>query len=188
MILFAGMRIVHGVLVPGSIKLSKEDKKILEQRKLRKKPLTWAEKDAYMNSAEWRLMQRIWLARAGYRCQMFPWKRIGKSVRGKYRGYEIHHLHKKAYRRLGKERYKRDVIVLSTFAHQWVYHRILSFGKTTVAKQKKFPNTFQWIMNFWCVLPYPIKWIWIGLTVILVLFTVLYYSEMIHKRMLWYSK
>lgn len=182
------MRIVQGVLVPNKVRLSKEDKKLLEQRKLRKKPLTRADKDAYMNSAEWRLMQRIWLARAGYKCQMFPWKKIGRSVRGKYKGYEIHHLHRKAYRRLGKERYKRDVIVLSTFAHQWVYHRIFSFGKTTVAKQKSFPNVFQRIMNFWCILPNVFKWIWIAFTALLFLLSVLYYSEIIHQRVLWYSQ
>lgn len=188
MSLFAVMKIVHGVLVPNSIRLSKEDKIILQQRKLRKKPFTRAEKDMYMNSEEWRLMQRIWLARAGYRCQMFPWKKIGKTVRGKYKGYEIHHLHKKAYRRLGKERYKRDVVVLSKFAHQWVYHRILSFGKTTVAKQKKFPNILQRICNFWCILPYPVKWIWILSVILLFLLTVLHYSEILHQRVLWYSK
>lgn len=181
------MRIIHGVLVPRQVKLSKDDIKILEQRKLRKKPLTRAEKDAYMNSNEWRLMQRIWLARAGYRCQMFPWKKIGKTVRGKYRGYEIHHLHKKAYRRLGKERYKRDVVVLSTFAHQWVYHRILSFGKTTVAKQKNFPNLLQRIVNLWCILPYPIKWIWIFFVLFILFFGVLYYSKIVHHSVLWHA-
>jgi hypothetical protein len=187
LILFAGMRVVHGILIPSKVKLSKEDKKILEQRKLRKKPLTRADKDAYMNSEEWRLMQRIWLARTRYRCQMFPWKKIGKSVRGRYKGYEIHHLNRKAYRRLGKERYKRDVVVLSTFAHQWIYHRILSFGKTTVAKQKSFPNVFQRITNFWCILPYPVKWVWIILVISLFLLTILYYSEILHHRVLWHT-
>lgn len=182
------MRVVHGVFVPRKVKLSREDIKILEQRKLRKKPLSRAEKDVYMNSEEWRLMQRIWLARAGYRCQMFPWKKIGKTVRGKYRGYEIHHLHKKAYRRLGKERYKRDVVVLSRFAHQWVYHRIMSFGKTTVAKQKNFPNFFQRITNFWCILPYPIKWLWIIFVLFSFLFILLNHYQPLHQRILWYSK
>ncbi|MCS7076725.1 MAG: hypothetical protein NZ455_08455 [Bacteroidia bacterium] len=182
------MRIVHGVLIPRGIKLSTEDKKLLEQRKLRKRPLTRAEKDAYMNSAEWRLMQRIWLARAGYRCQMFPWKKIGKTVNGKYRGYEIHHLHKKAYRRLGKERYKRDVVVLSTFAHQWVYHRILSLGKTTVQKQKKFPNLAQQIMNIWCILPYFVKWIWIIVSMVIFILILLQMSDLLHHRLLWYAQ
>ncbi|MDW8302292.1 MAG: hypothetical protein RML38_07480, partial [Bacteroidia bacterium] len=182
------MRIIHGVLVPRSVRLTKEEIKLLEQRKLRKKPLSRAEKDAYMNSPEWRLMQKIWLARAGYRCQMFPWKKIGKTVNGKYKGYEIHHLHKKAYKRLGKERYKRDVVVLSTFAHQWVYHRILSFGKTTVQKQKNFPNLLQRIMNMWCILPYPIKWLWIIVSTLFVLVALLDSSGFLHRRLLWYTQ
>jgi hypothetical protein len=72
--------------------------------------------------------------------------------------YAVHHISTNAYRNLGMEAIDRDVIVLSKFAHKWVYHYLLSFGQIRVRDQKliKFPNPLQMAMNLWCKLN---KWV-----------------------------
>ena len=54
------------------LKLNDNQKYILYQRDRRIKSFDFTEKQSYMNSKEWNLMQKIWLHEAGHRCQMFP--------------------------------------------------------------------------------------------------------------------
>lgn len=104
---------------------------------------------SYRNSQAWLSRHPDWLACSNNRCQLFPWVRVG-IVNGKYHKYNVHHLHRNAYRRQNKERWQRDVIVLCPFAHKFVFHWLLSGGKTTVGKQKDFPNLAQRSLNWWC--------------------------------------
>jgi hypothetical protein len=105
--------------------------------------------DAYISSTLWRNRHPQWLKRTNNRCQLIPFVRVG-TVRGKYHGYAIHHLHKEAYKRQGQELWNRDVVVLCPFAHEFIFHWLLSAGKRRVRYQKNFPNTAQRVMNWWC--------------------------------------
>ena len=103
----------------------------------------------YRNSDAWFGQHEKWLKASKNRCQLFPWVRVGKINR-KYHKYNIHHLHRNAYRRQNKEKWNRDVIVLCPFAHKLVFHWLLSGGKKTVSEQKDFPNTQQRVFNWYC--------------------------------------
>ena len=147
--------------VKKDIHLSTNEKYSLITRKRRLRPIPYSEKSKYMNSSEWQTMGKIWLHEKGYRCQMFPFIILGQhKPKGKWWNesfhgkYAIHHISKNSYENLGKEELDKDVIVLSKFAHEWVYHYILSFGARKVRDQKllKFPNILQVIANWWCSL------------------------------------
>jgi hypothetical protein len=106
-------------------------------------------------------MQKVWLYDKGYRCQMFPFLVLGQHKLKKswwndsfYGKFAVHHVTKKAYENLGNEKLDNDVIVLSKFAHKWIYHYLLSFGKKKAGDQKfiKFANPLQITMNYWCFL------------------------------------
>ncbi len=103
----------------------------------------------YLKSSLWRSRHKDWLQRTHNRCQLFPWVRVG-SIRGKYHPYAIHHMHINAYRRQGREFWNRDVIVLSPFAHDFIFHWLVSGGKRKVRYQKDFPNIAQRSLNWWC--------------------------------------
>ena len=116
----------------------------------------------YIRSQEWRAKHKNWLQRAGYRCALFPWVAIGKTHKGKYRRYAIHHLH---YRRLGQERYWWDVLPLCPFAHNWIVHGILS-GFRRAKQQRHFPNCAQKLIHVWLRFPGMLKYmLMIGLIV-----------------------
>ncbi len=91
------------------------------------------------------------LKEAGNKCQMFgvPVGRVG----GKYYPYQIHHLSRAAYKRGTNVRLNKDVIVLCPFAHQFMFHCLLSGGKRTVGEQKVFPNFAQAFAMEWCIMP-----------------------------------
>ena len=116
----------------------------------------------YIWSDEWKVMGKYWLDVNNYRCQFFPFLKIGKRVKGRYRGYAIHHPDLKAYSKLGMEG-KEDVLVLSKFAHECIFHGILAGGhwkgifwkwNSSVTLQNKygskFPNCWQRAANTWC--------------------------------------
>lgn len=115
----------------------------------------------YIKSPSWQDRHKYWLRRTGHRCQLFPWVKVG-WVDGKYYPYAIHHLHMNAYKRRRKEVWNRDVIVVSKFAHNRIFHWLLSAGKTRVGDgrktnhnpkskyQKAFPNIFQRLANWYC--------------------------------------
>lgn len=103
---------------------------------------------SYITSQEWRLKHPIFLKKAGYRCSMFPWLKVGRGRR-----YNCHHMH---YRNLGDERYRRDIICLSPFAHNVIIHGLAS-GFKRPSQQKNYPNTAQKILHLWCVLPIVLK-------------------------------
>jgi hypothetical protein len=122
------------------------------------KPLELSYQD-YLKSNMWRSRHAIWLRRTNYRCQLFPWLRVGKKIRGRYYPYAMHHMHINAYRRQGGESWNRDVIVLSPYAHDFVFHWLLSGGKRKIRHQKDFPNLAQrsavggsasLSLNWWC--------------------------------------
>jgi hypothetical protein len=89
---------------------------------------------------------------------LFPWLRVGK-VGGKHHTYSIHHRHRSAYERLGYEAWHRDVLVLSRFAHECIFHWLLSGGKRRVHHQKSFPNALQRLVNWWCRLVGVLLWL-----------------------------
>lgn len=129
----------------------------------------------YITSDTWRDRHPAWLKRTNNRCQLFPWVRVGR-VKGKYFPYAIHHMHTKAYRRQGRERWNRDVIVLCPSAHNLVFHYLLSGGKKRVSHQKAFPNIFQRAVNWHCrlvgmflLLPYASWFIAASLTMLVIL-------------------
>jgi hypothetical protein len=155
-------------------KLNNTDQWNIIKRKERRSPLPFNQKALYMKSQEWQTMQKIWLYKKKYRCQMFPFLVLGQHKPKKgwwndayYGKYAIHHINTKAYKNLGLEELDRDVIVLSKFAHKWVYHYLLSFGKRKVSDQKlvKFANPLQKIMNYWCFLN---KWMKLILALIII--------------------
>ena len=157
------------------LKLSADDKYEIRKHNARTTPFSYTEKSAYMRSKEWQTMHKIWLHEKGYRCQMFPFLFLGQhkpkggwynnAVNGKY---AIHHVDKNAYKNLGKERLDKEVIVLSKFAHDFVYHYLLSLGARKVRDQKSinsFANPLQVLMNYWCFLNK-----WVKITVLGLLF------------------
>jgi hypothetical protein len=103
----------------------------------------------YINSPEWKEKHSDWLKQANHRCMLFPWLRVG-YVDGKYYPYAIHHKDKEAYQNIGSEQLAKHVLVLSRFAHKWVFHWLLSGGKRRVREQKVFPNFWQSVANEIC--------------------------------------
>lgn len=157
-----------------NLSFSDTERYSLLERKNRIQPISFRKKNLYMKSAEWQTMQKLWLHNKGYRCQMFPFLVLGqhKPKRGwwndsLYGKFAVHHIDKNAYEQLGMEQLDKNVIVLSKFAHNWVYHYLLSFGKRKVSDQKlvKFANPLQKIMNYWCFLN---KWIKLILALIII--------------------
>jgi len=139
------------------LNLNQKEQYLLYKRAQRVNPIPFIEKQTYMISDEWKLMQKIWLHEIGYRCQMFPFIILGKhGAWGKsyYGNYAIHHTTRKSYENLGKEVLNIDVIVLSKFAHESIFHYIYSFGKKKVRDQKvlRFANPLQIAGNYWCKL------------------------------------
>ncbi len=102
----------------------------------------------YITSLEWRDKHKGFLKRSHYRCS-FSLLPIGKSIKGKYRGYAIHHMN---YLNLGNEQLWIDVVALHPFIHRWIIHGILS-GFKRPSQQKNYPNTAQKIAHFWCCQP-----------------------------------
>ena len=163
--------------IPKKVLKLKYDEKIeLRKHLSRKQALGYLEKRIYMISSEWKTMQKIWLHEKGYRCQMFPFIFLGQhkpsnswydmAINGRF---AIHHMNKNAYKNLGKEVLDRDVLVLSRFAHDFIFHKILSFGARKVADQKSinnFPNPLQIIANKWCLLN---NWLKLGLLILIYL-------------------
>jgi hypothetical protein len=105
-------------------------------------------------------MQKVWLHEKGYRCQMFPFLVLGShKPKGGwwndafYGKYAVHHMDRNAYENLGLEKSGDNVLVLSKFAHDWVFHWLLSFGARKAGDQKmlKFANPVQRIANKWCL-------------------------------------
>lgn len=157
-------------VIQTELTLTTTDKILLEKRKRRTSAIPYIQKKMYLKSEEWHVMQRLWLDDSGYRCQMFPFIILGKhSIRNpwnkkkiRYYGrYAVHHINQKSYKRIGQENLNEDVIVLSKFAHNYIYHYLLSFGKQKVGEQKvlRFPNFLQRLLNLWCVLNHKIKFI-----------------------------
>jgi hypothetical protein len=147
------------------LKLNNYERINILQRQARRTSFAYHQKGSYMKSQEWKTMQKVWLHEKGYRCQMFPFLVLGQHKPKKgwwnnaiYGKFAIHHMNRNAYQHLGMEKIDKDIIVLSKFAHEWVYHYLLSFGKRKVGDQKslKFPNPLQRAMNYWCLLN---KWI-----------------------------
>lgn len=139
------------------LRLSKKEQYLLFKREQRVTPIPFIEKQSYMISDEWKLMQKIWMHEIGYKCQMFPFIILGKHgawANSYYGKFAIHHTTRKAYKNLGMEVLNKDVIVLSKFAHESVFHFICSFGKKKVRDQKlfRFPNFLQVACNLWCKL------------------------------------
>lgn len=144
-----------------ALKLNADEQYEVRKHRQRRKPFSFEEKSGYMISKEWQTMQKVWLHKKGHRCQMLPFLYLGQhkpkggwynnAVNGKY---AVHHVSSNAYRNLGMEVLDKDVIVLSKFAHKWIYHYLLSFGKKRVRDQFffKFANPLQLGMNYWCFL------------------------------------
>jgi hypothetical protein len=82
---------------------------------------------------------------------LFPWIRVG-YVNGRYYPYAIHHKDREAYQNIGSEELGEHILVLSRFAHKWVFHWLLSGGKRRVREQNVFPNFWQSIANGICVI------------------------------------
>ena len=93
----------------------------------------------YLNSSHWHNKTKAWRTIAFGRCAMFPF----------IRGYHCHHV---SYKNFGNEKYKRDIVVLSPFAHKFIIHGVLS-GFKRPNEQKKYPNIFQRIAHLWCQIP-----------------------------------
>jgi hypothetical protein len=160
------------------LKLNNSERMNILQRQARRTSFAYHQKGSYMKSQEWKTMQKVWLHEKGYRCQMFPFLVLGNHKPKKgwwnnsfYGKYAIHHTTKKAYKNLGLEILDRDVIVLSKFAHKWIYHYLLSFGKKKAGDQKiiKFANPLQVIMNYWCFLN---KWLKLLLFLLVIYFII----------------
>ncbi|MEO0373091.1 MAG: hypothetical protein AAF329_00410 [Cyanobacteria bacterium P01_A01_bin.17] len=112
-----------------------------------------------------------WLDRLGHRCQ-FTGNIVGKKYRGRYRGYDFHHTHSGAY---GRERPGWNYLLLSDWSHWFVHFLggviIQGRGTRCVTIQNarakrlpcswvwKFPNPLQQGFNFWCRLPWGLKWV-----------------------------
>lgn len=115
---------------------------------------------SYLNSREWKSKHPSFLRATGYRCQMFGVK-VGR-YKGKYYPYNIHH---HTYERKGKEKWQRDVFVLSKRAHNLIHGWLaLSLKPISVRQQNKnpinqYPNLLQQIAHAWCWLMGYILWI-----------------------------
>lgn len=118
----------------------------------------------YIKSREWYAKHKDWLKQADYRCMMFPWVTIGKTINKKYHPYQTHHTH---YGNLGNEELGRDVVMLCPVAHKLFFHCLFSGGIKRAGQQKNFPNCAQRIANFWCWLP-----IWLKISAIKVAFLI----------------
>lgn len=103
----------------------------------------------YIHSEGWRDKQKECLIRGRNRCAMFPWVTIGKSLKGQYRPYRVHHLH---YGSIGKEKFWWDILPLCPVAHDWIIHGIFS-GFRSAGKQASYPNRFQQGVHLWCRMP-----------------------------------
>jgi len=106
----------------------------------------------FIKSNSWRNRHPAFLAQSDHRCALFPWIRCGK-VRGQYHRYNCHHTN---YRHLQSERYGRDVLIVSPFAHRVIIHGVLS-GFRRPSEQVSYPNTPQRIIHLFCRLPVVIK-------------------------------
>lgn len=126
--------------------------KLIENVVTRTEPIAYQDKNAYYQSAEYRKQRQQWLRRAGGYCEMFPWIDLTKTKK-----FEIHHVDREAYRNCGIEVFHEHIVVLSTFAHRYVMHWLLSGGKRRVRNQKDFPNNLQKMAVFWCRLPRFVK-------------------------------
>lgn len=104
----------------------------------------------YILSDTWRNRHKGWLKRTDHRCQLFPWLRVGRRVKGKYHPYAVHHMHRNAYKRQGCEAWNRDVLVLSPLAHDFIFHGVASGFKRRTRQQKDFPNPVQRTLNWYC--------------------------------------
>ena len=102
----------------------------------------------YITSTEWRSKHKQFFKSSHYRCAFFPWVKVGRKNR-----YNVHHMN---YRNLGNERLWVDVICLSTFAHSFIIHGILS-GFRRPSQQKNYPNTAQRLAHMWCCIPVVIR-------------------------------
>lgn len=102
----------------------------------------------YITSSEWRGKHKGFLKRSHHRCS-FSLLPIGKTIKGKYFGYAIHHMN---YDNLGDEQLWIDVIALHPFIHRWIIHGLLS-GFKRPSQQKNYPNTAQRLAHFWCCQP-----------------------------------
>ena len=120
------------------LKLNDNEKYILYKRERRIQSFEFTEKQAYMNSKEWNLMKKIWLHESGYRCQMFPFIVLGQHGswnKSYYGNFAVHHTTLNSYKNLGKEVLNKDVVVLSKFAHDIIFHYLCSFGSRKVRDQ-----------------------------------------------------
>lgn len=117
----------------------------LKRRKTMKQNETITSYATYLKSNHWRARQRSFLKKSKGRCALFPWLRVGK-VGGKYYRYACHHMH---YGCLGDERWRRDVVILSHFAHDQVIHGLLS-GWKRPQQQRVYPNFWQRLAHAWC--------------------------------------
>lgn len=110
--------------------------------------LTKQEYKAYITSAEWRDKHKPWLRRSKYRCA-FSGLLIGKTVKGKYYPYAVHHMN---YKNLGDETLWEDVICLHPLIHKLIVHGILSGFKRPI-QQAHYPNKAQQAFHYYCCLP-----------------------------------
>ena len=115
----------------------------------------------YITSSEWRDKHKIFLKRSHYRCAFFPWIKIGKTMKGKYHPYAVHHCN---YENLGSEQLWVDVICLCPFVHNFIIHGLLS-GFRRPSQQKNYPNKAQQLAHFWCCQPVIVR----GLLVVFLL-------------------
>lgn len=106
----------------------------------------------YITSAEWRDKHKGFLKRSRYRCA-FSFLPVGKTIKGKYFGYAIHHMN---YENLSSEQLWIDVIALHPLIHRWIIHGILS-GFKRPSQQKNYPNAAQRLAHFWCCQPVAVR-------------------------------
>jgi hypothetical protein len=176
-------------------KLTKQEEKIRywlavhEAREARDQPLPRSSYRIWITSEEWRILGLYWIDSVGGYCQFLPWVKVGRG-----KPYNVHHIDSLAYSRLGcerlyysgkigtrrgiKEERKGDVVVLSTWVHKYIFHRLLAGGhwdrkkrvlgflpvwvwhKTPTLQNRynnPFPNRYQKLANEWCNLPRQIK-------------------------------
>ena len=102
----------------------------------------------YITSSEWRDKHKEFLKRSHHRCS-FTLLPAGKTIKGKYFGYNCHHMN---YENLGDETLWVDVIVVCPFVHNFILHGLLS-GFRRPSQQKNYPNAAQRLAHFWCCQP-----------------------------------
>lgn len=115
-----------------------------------KKP--FVQYSSYICSQKWQEKQKQFLKETGYRCS-FLGSIIGKKFKGKYRGYNLHHMN---YKNLGDERLWIDVILVSSWVHTFIIHGVLS-GFKRPSQQKSYPNLPQRCFHFWCCQPHLLR-------------------------------